>query len=369
MGLTSFGNPDKYQEHFEKIVKLQKDGFIVDKGIIKGYALPNKPLFSFFKYSNLQKIFGKRRKNTEDLLEKHYDLAAALQKITEDIILNLCKYLKETTGSDNLTMAGGVALNCVTNGLIAEKVGFKDIYIQPGAHDAGTAIGAAYYIWNQLEKNEKNYILYHPFLGPKFSNDEIKQVLEKTNLIFSFKENIENITAKLLSEKKLIGWFQGRMEFGPRALGHRSILADPRDGKIVAKLNTLVKKREWFRPYCPAVLSDRYSDLFEINKPMLTHQFMLFAVKAKNKTKAPAIVHVDDTSRVQLVDRNINPKFYKLLSEFEKITDVPVILNTSFNRRGEPIVCTPENAIDMFVNTGLDYLVLNDYLVEKRLEK
>jgi carbamoyltransferase len=260
-----------------------------------------------------------------------------------------------------------VALNCVTNELILQRSGFDNVFIQPGAHDAGTAIGAAFYLWNHILGKDKNFVLYHPFLGPEFSVEDIKKTMDHASIPFQQHNKIEPVAAKLLSEGNILGWFQGRMEFGPRALGNRSILASPLDAKIVQRLNTNIKKREWFRPYAPAVPIENYKSFFQIDNPMLSHQFMLFVAKVNNPATIPAVVHINGTSRVQLVEKDTNPKFHSLLIEFGKITGIPVLLNTSFNRRGEPIVCTPQHALAMFLDTDLDFLVLDNVLVSKKI--
>jgi carbamoyltransferase len=368
MGLASYGDPTRYLPQFQKVVSIQEDDFRVEKSLFKGYAIPNQTPFTFFKYHALEALFGERRRPTQPLEQKHYDLAAALQELTNKIIINLCYYLKKETRSKNLVLAGGVALNCVTNELILQRSGFDHVFIQPGAHDAGTALGAAFYLWNHILGKDKNFVLYHPFLGPEFSVEDIKKTMDNASVSFQQYKKIEPVAAKLLSEGNILGWFQGRMEFGPRALGHRSILASPLDTKIVQRLNIGIKKREWFRPYAPAVPIENYKSFFQIDNPMLSHQFMLFVAKVNNPAAIPAVVHINGTSRVQLVEKDANPKFHSLLTEFGKITGIPVLLNTSFNRRGEPIVCTPQHALAMFLGTDLDFLVLDNILVSKIIQ-
>lgn len=368
MGLASYGDPTRYLPQFQQAIHIQEGDFQIEKRLIEGYTIPNKTPFTVFKYHVLEDLFGERRRPMQPLEQRHYDLAAALQEATNTIILSLCRSLKTETRSKNLVLAGGVALNCVTNEMILQQSGFDHVFIQPSAYDAGTALGAAFYLWNQTLGQEKKYVLSHPFLGPEYSENEIHQALSHAPVSYHHYEPIEPVAARLLSEGKILGWFQGRMEFGPRALGHRSILASPLDATVVQRLNTRIKKREWFRPYAPAVPLERYEDFFQIDKPMLSHQFMLFVAKAKNPVSLPAVVHVDGTSRVQLVEESSNPKFHSLLIEFGRITGIPVLLNTSFNRRGEPIVCAPDHALAMFLDTDMDYLVLHDTLVSKRRE-
>lgn len=364
MGMAAYGDKKKFENNFKDVVKLTNYDFEISKKTF-GYELPNRIPFKHLKFKELEKKLSVKRNLEGELRDIDFDIASNLQDVTEKIVLKLCDLAQNRTNSKNLCIAGGVALNCVMNKTIEKKTDFENIFIQPAAYDAGTSIGAAYYIWNNIFHNEKKYILEHVFLGPKFSNDEVKKVLDKKDVKYKKCTNIQKATAELIEKEFFIGWFQGELEFGPRALGHRSIIADPRNKNISKILNSKIKKREWFRPYAPAVLIDKADEYFIIDKKMLPHQFMLIAVETKKPKIIPAVVHVDNTSRVQLVDKKVNPMFYNLILEFEKITGIPVVMNTSFNRRGEPIVCTPENAVDMLKNTALDYLAINDFLVEK----
>ncbi len=296
------------------------------------------------------------------------DMAWRIQDDTEKVLLERARWLREKTGAKQLCIAGGVGLNCVANGKIAEQSGFEDIWIQPAAGDGGIAIGCAYYGWLEILKKPRNYVINHAYFGVDYKADVSRKAVEQPRVrletVVKESNDICAETARLLSEGKVFGWFQGRSEFGPRSLGNRSILADPRTAAMKDTLNRRVKFRQAFRPFAPIVIAERAKDIFEgeIDSP-----FMLLAMKVKPewKDKIPAIVHVDGTARVQTVREDQNPKLYRLLKEFEKITGVPVLLNTSFNVKGEPIVETPQDALNCFLGTGIDYLALHDMLIEK----
>jgi len=359
MGLASYGEP-KYLDCFKKIVKKGKKGdYFVDTSFFP-YHLGRDNRFS----EKFIEMFGPPRSPEAEIEKRHMDVAASLQKLLEEIMLYLADELYEATGEKNLCLAGGIALNSVANGLILENSPFKDVYIQPAASDGGAALGAAFYVYNHVLNNERKYIMQDAYIGTEFSDGEYAKSIKKFNLPFEKDENIEKKAAELISNGKIIGWFQGKMEFGPRALGARSILADARNPKMKDLLNERVKHREGFRPFAPSVLEDYAGDYFETNHPS---PFMLLVRKVKNekRSRIPSVTHVDNTGRLQTVSRKTNPKYYKLIDEFHKITGVPVVLNTSFNVRGEPIVSSPEDAIKCFLNTNIDYLVLGNYLIKK----
>jgi carbamoyltransferase len=296
------------------------------------------------------------------------DLAWRVQDDTENVLLARTRWLRETTGAKNLCIAGGVALNCVANGRIAREGGFENVWIQPAAGDDGIAIGCAFYGWLEILKRPRGFVMEHAFVGRRYGDHEIVNALQKplvriqVNAVHS--DNICRDTAKLLAEQKVIGWFQGPSEFGPRALGNRSLLADPRRPEIKNILNSRVKHRQAFRPFAPIVLAERMRDVFEGEEDS---PFMLIAksVRPEWRDRIPGIVHVDGTARVQTVRESTNPKLYRLLKEFEALTGVPVLINTSFNVKGEPIVETPQDAVICFLTTGIDNLVLHDTLVSK----
>jgi len=281
-------------------------------------------------------------------------------------VLKMVNYIHKETGLTNLCMAGGVALNCVANGRVIRETPFKNLFVQPAAGDAGGAVGVAHYLYNTLEKQPRGKAWTHAYLGPAYGDPEIREYLEGQGARYqtlSDRELIET-TARLIAEGNVIGWHQGRMEFGPRALGGRSILADPRDPKMRDTLNMKIKFREGFRPFAPSVMADRAADWFEIecDSPYM----LLVAQVREGKRVIPSVTHVDGSARLQTVTREQSPLYYGLIEEFERLTGVPIIINTSFNVRGEPIVCTPHDAYLCFMRTNMDHLVLGHYLLEKK---
>ena len=363
MGLASYGNPDVHRNQLRSFVHVQEDGsFTIDDRITQ---------FRNEDYAKLEELFGfEKRGNPVRALDgetkKYADVAAALQELTEEVVIKLARWLKRKTGAKQLCLSGGVALNCVANGKLLEERIFDDVFIQPAAHDAGTALGAAFYVWNQVQENPRSYVFNSPFLSAEFSDEEIRAALEKSGLTYEKSDAIEIKTAELLNDGNVIAWFRGAMEIGPRALGNRSLLYDPRRTNAVALLNEKVKHREPFRPFCPSVLEEKASEWFVISGNPTPAKYMLMACKVREekRSKIPAVTHVDGTARIQTVERKVNPSYYRLLQEFEKLTGVPVLLNTSFNDQ-EPIVCTPQDAINTFLKTGIDYLIMGDYIVTR----
>ncbi|MCP5045661.1 MAG: carbamoyl transferase [bacterium] len=364
MGLAAYGNPLYYYDAFGQFVKIQEDG---------GYRIDNNiTRFRVEDYSELEKLLGRKRAGGEGLEKRHKDIAAALQRVTEEILLSLSQTLHDETGSENLCIAGGVGLNCVANRVLQERGPFGNLYIQPATHDAGTAVGAAYYIRHQLLDRQRNFVMEDPYLGPGYTDTEIKAALDDPafngggNLHYSFHRDIEKITAGLVAEGNVVGWFQGRMEIGPRALGNRTILADPGNPEMREILNVKVKHRETFRPFAPSVLKEKAGQWFEIHGDSLSLDYMLFAfdVKEDKRASIPAVLHVDGTGRLQTVRKELNPRYHKLIKSFEEITGVPILLNTSFND-SEPIICSPRDALATFLKTGIDYLVMENYLVAR----
>jgi len=361
MGLAGYGK-SRYIDKFREIITVKQDGsFRVDSRF-----------FEFYKgsrmYSNkFIKAFGKPRKDGEKFEERHYDIAASLQKFIEDTLITITRNLYKETKASRLCLAGGIFLNCVVNNKILEKTPFKEIFIQPAAGDSGGALGVAAYIYNSILDNPRSYVMEDAYLGPDFSQNQIKRSILNSNLTFKEYDyvNLAKYIAKKLSQNKTIGWFQGRMEWGPRALGNRSILGNPINPDMKDILNKRIKKRESFRPFAPAILEEKAKDFFELqdNSP-----FMLLASKVKENKKKfiPAVTHIDGTARIQTVSKKINPKFWQLINEFEKITKVPIIINTSFNLKGEPIVCTPEDAISCFQKSKMDYLVMDNYVIKRK---
>ncbi len=365
MALASFSkNKNIYDKKMSSIYKLTKKGFELDLTYFDYYLFDRQPNFYNKK---LISLFGNPRSKNEKITKKHHEIAGALQRAFTVIVFHLLKITKKNGGkSNNIVIAGGAAMNCVFNGLLENKKIYKNNFIPPWPDDLGVSIGATYLENNNLgKKSNKECKVY---LGPGYSNKEIESTLKKYNLSYFKPKNINNYIATKISNGHLIGWFQNRMEFTHRALGNRSILADPRKLDTQLKVNSAVKYRETFRPFAPAVLEEKANEIFKIDKKTKV-EFMEKAVFVKNewKKKIPAVVHVDGTARVQTVNKKFNLDFYNLIEEFYKITNVPVLLNTSFNLNGEPIVMTPSDAIRTFHTCGLDTLVLQGFVIEKRL--
>ncbi|MDQ6975536.1 MAG: carbamoyltransferase C-terminal domain-containing protein [Mariprofundaceae bacterium] len=364
MGLSSYGDPTVFQERIEQILTVHEDGtFSVHDDIVR---LRNDDC------SSLEQLFGLPTR-TEPVLEMneltqgYADVAVALQIETEKIFIQLAKNIQGKTGANHLCVAGGVALNCVANGYLSYAQVFKNFYVQPAANDAGTSIGAAYIVWHHVLNKPRLSISASPYMGPEYSNEIIESVLNKHGLVYEKCDNIEVATAVLLTQGKVISWFQGRMELGPRALGNRSLLADPRQKKIVTQINVKVKHREAFRPFCPSILVEKAYDWFELPEPLPSIcDYMLgaFRVLPDKKDQIPAVVHTDGTCRIQTVHQETNPRYHRLLREMERLTGVPILLNTSFNDR-EPLVCSPDDAVHTFMKTEIDALAIGDFLVHK----
>jgi carbamoyltransferase len=300
------------------------------------------------------------------MTEREFDIAASVQKVCEEVVLRMARHLHQETGLTRLCMAGGVALNCVANGRVIRETPMKQLWVQPAAGDAGGAVGVAHYIYNTLHERPRARAWSHAYLGPQFSDAEIARFLDEAGAKYETLPDAELVarTARLISENNVVGWFQGRMEFGPRALGARSILADPRDPKMRDTLNMKIKFREGFRPFAPSVLMDKASDWFEID---CDSPYMLLVAQVRDgKRCIPSVTHVDNSARLQTVTRDEAPLYYDLIREFERITGVPIVINTSFNVRGEPIVCTPRDAYLCFMRTNMDQLVLGHHLLDKK---
>jgi len=386
MGLAPYGKPKYKDLIIEKLIDLKNDGsFRLNMEYFNyatGLTMTNK------KFSDL---FGQPARNPKEnlLTQFHMDIASSIQAVTEDIVLRITRNIAEEYKVKNLCLAGGVALNCVANGKILKEKIFENIWIQPAAGDAGGSLGAALAYWyRELNKprNEFKDQMKGAYLGPKFNDNIIENELDSLKAVFKKKDSKEiiSITAKELSNNKTVGWFQGRMEFGPRALGGRSILADPRSEKMQKELNLKIKFRESFRPFAPSVLREDVSEWFdldydspymllvsEVNKTkqveMSDSDKNLFGIDKLNikRSSIPAITHVDYSARIQTVHKETNPKYHDLLMEFKKITNCPVLVNTSFNVRGEPIVCSIKDAFNCFMGTNLDILVIEDFILFK----
>lgn len=359
MGLASYGNPHRFQAQFQRFARCLSDG---------GFELDVYYLqFRTHEFGPLESLLGTHKREAhQPLTTDHHDIAAALQAITNEIVMHMVQHLHRLTGASHLCMAGGVALNCITNRIVYEKGPFNGLYIQPAAHDAGTAIGAAFLVDESGVRHVADRTMSHASFGPSFSDDTIEQAIRRSGLPYRTVPPIERVAARLIATGNVVGWFQGAMEIGPRALGHRSLLADPRDLRVREILNRRIKHREAFRPFGPSVLAERARDWFEIDKETSASDFMLIAypVRKSTRSRIPAVVHVDGTSRVQTVRRELQPRYYALIEEFERLTGVPMVLNTSLND-DEPIVCTPEDALGTYRKTGMDYLAIGNFLVAR----
>ena len=387
MGLAPYGEPKYKDVIMRELIDLKNDGSF--KLNMKYFNYATGLTMTNQKFSNLFK--NPVRDPKKDLLTQfHMDIAASIQSVTEEIILKLTKSISKEFDSRNLCLAGGVALNCVANGKILKEKIFDNLWIQPAAGDAGGALGAALAFWfkelnNPREVNLKDAMM-GSYIGPSFSEELIEKKLKLLNANFQklSEENLINIVAKELNNEKTVGWFQGRMEFGPRALGSRSIIADPRSDKMQKELNLKIKFRESFRPFAPSVLREDLKDWFEIDYdspymllvsnvkkdvqiPMSEKSKKLFGIEKLNikRSSIPAVTHVDYSSRIQTVHKDTNPKYHKLLSQFKINTGCPILVNTSFNVRGEPIVCTIEDAFRCFMGTNLDILVCENFILYK----
>lgn len=365
MGLAPYG--DKLSEQTQKFIEL------IEKNIVDisndGSIILNMDYFAYdhslvmINEKKWKELFGidKRRENSA-ITQSHMNLAFAIQFVLEKIIKLLCSTLERF--SKNLCISGGTALNCSANGMLLKQSSFDAIYVPFSPGDAGAAIGAALFVYHSEEGKNDRVSNKSPYLGPMYTDSEIKHAVEKNNLKYEYIHDFSklcDITAKLISEGNIIGWFQDRMEFGPRALGNRSILADPRIHNMKDKINQKIKFRESFRPFAPIVLEEYSNDYFDLQ---IESPYMMFTCPVKNNT-LPAITHIDQSARVQTVNREINPKICMLLNSFYKAYGCPVLLNTSFNVMGEPIVCSPKDALSTFEKSGLDYCVIGNYLIKK----
>jgi carbamoyltransferase len=362
MGLAPYGKPVHYDRIMSEMLHLQDDG---------SFKL-NMKYFSYdyglrMTNGNFDDFFGGPPRKPETWMnEREFDIAASVQKVCEEVVLRMARYIHRETGLANLCMAGGVALNCVANGRVIRETPFKNLFVQPAAGDAGGAVGVAHYLYNTIEKQPRGRAWTHAYMGPAFQDAEIGQYLDTAGAKYRKLEDgaLARETARLLSEGNVVGWFQGRMEFGPRALGGRSILADPRDPGMRDTLNMKIKFREGFRPFAPSVLADKASEWFDIDCD--SPYMLLVAQVREGKRSIPSVTHVDNSARLQTVRREDSPLYYDVISEFEKLTGVPIVINTSFNVRGEPIVCTPHDAYLCFMRTNMDQLVVGPYLLEKK---
>jgi len=387
MGLAPYGEPKYTDTILDNLLDLKEDGtFRLNMRFFNycaGLTMTN---------SKFSKLFdGPPRKPESKLTQREMDIAASIQKVTEEIVLRLARAIHQETGAKNLCLAGGVALNCVSNGRILREGPFSELWVQPAAGDAGGALGAAQVAWHEYADQPRQPVrpdqMQGSFLGPRFSSDQIRSALDSAGATYTELKDAVLLpkVAEHLANENVVGWFQGRMEFGPRALGGRSIIGDPRSSRMQSIMNLKIKYRESFRPFAPSVLAEKVSEYFEqessspymlivapvrenIRIPMSREQESLFGIAKLNvaRSQLPAVTHVDYSARVQTVHSDTNPRYYELIREFEKQTGCSVLINTSFNVRGEPIVGTPEDAYRCFMRTEMDYLVIENFLLDKK---
>jgi len=365
MGLSSYGKPRFYDTIIDNLVDVKDDGSLQLN--MKYFAFTYDKVMT---NKNFAELFGIPVRKKDSRPEQiHYDIGASAQLVLEEILLKMVNYVYKKSDEKNLCLGGGVALNGVANYRILKEGPFENIHIPPSPGDAGSAVGCAQYLYFSHLKNERiiendpnKRVQNNVYVGPQYSDKEIKSYLDSKNISYKHYKRPELLreTAKLISEKNVVGWFQGRMEWGPRALGNRSILGDPREANMKDILNEKIKHRESFRPFAPSILEEYVSEFFDLDIPS---PYMLLVAKVKKPDIIPAVTHVDGTGRLQSVSKNSNSLYYDLISEFHKITDVPVIVNTSMNVMGEPIVNTPEQAHNMLLKTDMDYLVMGNFLI------
>jgi carbamoyltransferase len=372
MGLAPYGDPGPYLKAMRDVLQtngdlfaLNLDYFTHDKEGVDMTWDEGSPRIGRIYSDKLVETFGPARERGDEITPHYESVAAALQKRLEEVYLHVVERLQERTGMTSLCLAGGVALNAVANGRIRPETPFEELYVQPAAGDSGTAVGAAYYVWNQELRQPRGFVMRHAYTGPEYSEDAYADAVAASGLLAERLDDTElfRSVAEHIAAGEVVGWFQGRMEFGPRALGHRSIVADPRSASMKDVLNTRIKHRESFRPFAPSILAEATGEWFDQD---YASPFMVLVYKTRTGKRAElaAVNHVDDTGRVQTVERDVEPRYYRLIEEFGRLTGVPVLLNTSFNEN-EPIVMTPTEAIDTFSKTKMDVLVLGNYVLRR----
>jgi carbamoyltransferase len=374
MGLAAYGDHRRFFSQLMDFVHLKGDGTYAIPLLLHNRTLQEKETYAGT-ICRIAERFGPPREPESEITKDHLDVAAALQAVLQTAVMHVLQYFKKETGQSHLCMAGGVALNCRLNGVLNRSRMFKSMFVQPAAGDDGTAVGAALYVQGAHEPATKMRKMSIPLWGPEFKEEAISALLAgrsdcRAVAFCSFTELVQKL-ASSLAQGQIIGWFQGRMEFGPRALGNRSILADPRDPGMRSRINRLVKKREDFRPFAPAVTAEaaaQYFDIPEGEESMYAHMLFVTEVRKQYQSRLPAITHVDGSARVQTVAKEEHPRLWLLLSEFGKLTGFPILLNTSFNVRGQPIVCTPQEAIDTFLTAQLDLLVMGNQVIAPALK-
>ena len=366
MGLASFGKPKYYDLIWDNLIDVKDDGSIHLN--MDYFAFTYDKVMTNEKFSEL---FGiKRRNDNEETKQIHFDIGASAQRVLEDVLLRMVEHVYRKTQSKNLCLGGGVALNGVANYRIFKESSFENVHIPPSPGDAGSAVGCSQYLYfshnnkKRIIPDSTKQVIENVYVGPSFSTEEIKQFLNNNKINFEEFDEISSVKhcAKLISEGNVVGWYQGKMEWGPRALGNRSILADPRRKEMKDILNEKIKHRESFRPFAPSILEEHVSEYFDFDMPS---PYMLMVAPVKRPDLIPAVTHVDGTGRLQTVSKDTNSLYHKLISEFYSITGVPVIINTSMNVKGEPIVNTPQQAYNMLTKTDMDYLFIKNFMVRK----
>lgn len=377
MALASYGKP-RYMDEFRKVIRLTKDGFRMEMDyftfhlpvLIDNWGDPTTAQFYVYRdwlSEKFHRAFGPARTPEAGYTEKHMDIASTLQATLEETVFHLLRLLHKKTSADDLCLAGGVALNCVMNGKVTASTPFKRVFVQPNAGDGGLSLGSALYLYHHEMEMQKKEKLMSASLGTEFTNTEVRSALEKARLKYRRYDDITPHVAAHIAGGKIVGWFQGKMEFGPRALGNRSLLADPRRPDMKDIINSRVKMREYFRPFAPSVLEEEAKAFFSVDGFPTPYMLLAVDVHPDKRSSVPAITHVDGTARVQTVDRVLNPRYRRLIEEFKKLTGIPMVLNTSFNLKGEPVVSSPHDAIKSFMATRIDVLAIEDYIVEKEL--
>ena len=371
MGLSAYGEP-RFAEKVRRVVRTEDDQCRLNldyfthhsKGVEMTWYGGEPTLGAIFSHKMAEE-FGEPRMPRSDIEQRDKDLAASVQLVLEENYFVLLNFVQRQTGMSTVCLAGGVALNCVANGMIFERTNFRDVYVQPAAHDAGTSIGAALYVQHQELKLPRQFEMRHVYYGTEYSDSEILCDLQSAGCKHHklAEDDLMGRTVEAIAQGKIVGWFQGRMEFGPRALGNRSILADPRRKDMKEILNSRIKYREPFRPFCPSILAERVGEYFETDYPS-PFMVMAYKIKPKQRERIPAVTHGDGTGRLQTVERDVNERYWKLIHKFEEATGIPVLLNTSFNEN-EPIVQTPAQAIDCFLRTQMDVLSIGGFLLRK----
>ena len=373
MGMAPYGEP-KYAEKLKEVIQLTGDGLFrlnlsyfrdATSGVIS-YGDDHIPVVAPLFSDKLVQVFGAPRKKEDALTQFHKDMAASIQRMAETVIFHILENLHKKTGLDRVCIAGGVAQNSVANGKITRNTGFKEVYIPSAGHDAGISMGAALYVQHQEQQMDRQPPIYSAYTGSRFSNEEIRKILDAKGIAYTQMDDVDlyDRVTECLIGGGVVGWMNGRAEFGPRALGGRSILADPRRTDAKEILNAKIKRRESFRPFAPSILKEYVDDYFELNEPV---PFMekVFPIRKEKRSSIPAVTHVDGTGRLQTVDRDVSPRYYALIDAFRAKTGVPILLNTSFNEN-EPIVNKPEEALDCYLRTSMDMLVMENIVVQRK---